>query len=59
MRAGELSAVDGTARILDLYVADLRGPVPPADPRGRLTHTVRRTDRLARRSAHTVRRTDP
>ena len=25
VRAGELSAVDGTARILDLYVADLRG----------------------------------
>ena len=26
VRAGELSAVDGTHRILDLYVADLRGP---------------------------------
>ena len=26
VRAGELSAVDGTARILDLYVDDLRGP---------------------------------
>ena len=24
VRAGELSAVDGTARILDLFVADLR-----------------------------------
>jgi len=26
VRAGQLSAVDGTARILDLYVADLRTP---------------------------------
>ena len=26
VRAGELSAVDGTARILELYVADLRAP---------------------------------
>ena len=25
VRAGELSAVDGTARILELFVADLRG----------------------------------
>ena len=31
VRAGELSAVDGTARILDLYVDDLRAHRPERD----------------------------
>ena len=54
VRAGELSAVDGTARILDLYVADLRARpeprLPPISCSGPASRSIERRSRV--RSSH-------